>query len=407
MRKTVSAIAIVALLLTGCGGGTADSGEPLKIGVINPYSGDFALYGEDVTRGYELAIDEANANGGVNGRKLTLLRGDAMTPDQAISEATRLATNENVDVFTGTYISSVSAAASDVAARNDKLYWETNALSNDLTERGLENFLRVGPRAADFAEVSVAGVKAVANELGKDLSSLRVYIEHEDSVYGTSVATQQDELLRKAGVKVVGVNEHAAAATDVTDSVRRAKNANPDIWLVTGYVADTNLLLRTAQTQGFEPSATMLTGTGDTQETVEAVGADQLAGTLVTAYPGPDIDPSYGPGATKFLDAYRERYNSDPRAPQAMTGYVGMQVLIEALREAGDTTPAAARKAAMEFDKEPGALATGYGVKFDESGQNTRAKPVIIQWRNDGKKMTVFPAVAAGGNEIEGIGGSR
>src|SRR5690606_29729426 len=96
----LTAVALVAAV--GCGGnGEADSNssEPLKIGVIGPLSGPLARGGEDHLRGYQLAVDEVNEKGGVNGRKVELVPGDAVTPDQGITEARRLATQENVEVF--------------------------------------------------------------------------------------------------------------------------------------------------------------------------------------------------------------------------------------------------------------------------------------------------------------------
>ena len=62
---------------------------------------------------------------------------------------------------------------------------------------------------------------------------------------------------------------------------------------------------------------------------------------------------------------------------------------------------AAVREAVMSMDEPEGTLPTGYGVKFDEKGQNTRAKPVVVQWRAGGEKVTVFPEAAAGGESIE------
>ena len=79
--------------------------DPIKIGAINPYSGPMALYGTEVTHGYELAVDEANAAGGLNGRKIEMVRGDAVTPQQGISTVEQLVTKDKVDMFIGTYIS--------------------------------------------------------------------------------------------------------------------------------------------------------------------------------------------------------------------------------------------------------------------------------------------------------------
>src|SRR5579859_7952090 len=137
-----SARLLVAAVATTVGAGAVAAQEPIRIGAINPYSGPVALYGDEVSRGYQLAIDEANAKGGVLGRKLELLRGDASNPQQGIAAVEKLANQDKTDFFTGTYISAVSNAASDAALRYSKIYWDTNALAAELTERGLPNFIR-------------------------------------------------------------------------------------------------------------------------------------------------------------------------------------------------------------------------------------------------------------------------
>ncbi len=205
-----------------------------------------------LARGYQLAIDEANAKGGVIGRKLELLRGDAGNPQQGIAAVEKLAADK-VDVFVGTYISAVSNAASDAALRYSKIYWDTNALASDLTPRGLPNFIRSGPYASSFAQVSANAAKDLLGPaIGKPIKGLKVWIESEDSIYGTSIAKQQKELLEKEGATVVGVGAHNFRAADLTDSVLRAKGAAPDIWINTGYVPDGNLLLRTMREQGVQ-----------------------------------------------------------------------------------------------------------------------------------------------------------
>ena len=369
-------------------------GEPIRIGAINPYSGPVALYGDEVSRGYQLAIDEANQKGGVLGRKIELLRGDASNPQQGIAAVEKLVA-EKVDIFVGTYISAVSSAASDAAARYSKIYWDTNALAADLTARGLPNFIRSGPYASSFAQISVNAVKdLLAPALGKPAKGLKVWIESEDSIYGTSIAKQQKELLDKDGVAVVGVGAHNFRAIDLTDSVLRAKGAAPDVWVNTGYVPDGNLLLRTMRDQGFKPQAILLVGTGDTFETFDALGAEYLEGITVVGYPRPDQTEAYGPGAAAYLAAYKKKYQRDPIAPQSMTAYVGVQMLFEAVAAAGSTAMEKVRAAAAKMDKPAKSYATGFGVKFDAQFQNTRAFPTVVQWQS-GKIVTVFPKEAA------------
>ncbi len=380
-----------------CGGGGSSSSSnqpPLKIGVIDPFSGASAIYGEELYRGNSIAVDEVNAKGGVNGRKVQLLKGDAVTADQGIQEVTRLATQENVDAFTGTYLSGVSQTASETAARYKKVYWDTNAIAAGLTERGLSNFIRSGPYAGSFASVSVDTVSGlITPQLGKPAAQTKIWLEHEDSIYGTTIAATQKDGLTGKGYQIVGNSGHPASATDLTDSVLRAQRAAPDVVIFTGYVPDVNLFLRTARDHSFSP-VILLVGTGDTAETLQALGAQGLEGKLVVSYPRPDINPAYGPGAAQYLSTYRKKFNAEPVAPQGMAAYVGMKMMLEAITKAGSTDVSKVKSAAKSIDKPISSYATGFGEKFDDKMQNTRAFPVTIQWQS-GKQITVFPEKAA------------
>jgi len=387
-RLTIAAFVICASVSLVC------ASETLRIGAINPYSGPLALYGDEVARGYEIAIDEANAKGGVVGRKIELVRGDASSPPQGIAAVEKMA-GQDVEVFVGTYISAVSNAASDAALRYSRVYWDTNALAGDLTERGLPNFIRSGPYANSFAEISATATRdLLAPALEKDIKSTKVWIEHEDSIFGTSIAELQKQLLEKMGAQVVGIGAHNYRAIDLTDSILRAKAAGPDVWIETGYVPDGSLLLRTMRDQGFKPAAIMMVATGDTYETFDALGSDFLQGITVVGYPRADQTEVYGPGSAAYLAAYKTKYNREPIAPQSMTAFVGMQMLLEAIAGAGGTDMEKLRATAAKMDKPSSSYATGFGVKFDEKFQNTRAFPTVVQWQA-GKVVTVFPKSAA------------
>jgi branched-chain amino acid transport system substrate-binding protein len=373
----------------------ADAADDLKIGAVNPSSGGLALYGDEVTRGYELAADWVNGKGGVLGRKVTILRGNASTPQEGIAVVEQFVSSDKADALIGTYISAVANAASDAALNYNKLYWDTNALAQELTERGLPNYIRSGPSANYFAARSAEVVtKLVASNLGKAPKDLKVWIEHEDSIYGTSIAKEQEHILKAEGVQIVGNGAHSFKAIDLTDSILRAKNAAPDVWINTGYIPDTNLLLRTARDQGFKPGAMITVGTGDTYETLDALGKDSLEGVLVVSYPRYDMNPKYGPGTEDYLKAYRAKFGKDPIAPQSMAAFVGAKILFKAIQAAGSTDIDQVRAAASKMDEPTMTYETGFGVKFDDKMQNTRALPVAAQWQG-GKMVTVFPLEAA------------
>lgn len=387
-------VASATLALASAVSASANAAAPIRIGALNPYSGPMALYGTEVTRGYELAVDKVNAEGGINGRKIELLRGDVSTPQQGITTVEQMVTKDHVDVFVGTYLSAVSLTASDAAQRYNKLYWETNAVAQNLTQRGLPNFIRSGPNAEGFATTSSDVVRdLVAPGLKKNIRGLKVWIEHEDSAYGTSVADEQKRILESFGANVVGMAGHPASAIDLNDSVLRAKKADPDVVIQTGYVSDTNLLLRTMRDQGFKPGAIVLVGTGDTPETLQALGAKYLDGIVVVGYPRSDIAESYGPGAKQYVDAYRTKFHSDPIAPQGMAAYSGMLILTDVLKAAGSVDPAKVRAVAAKFVKPEHSFPSGFGVKFDKNFQNLRAQFTGSQWQG-GRLVTVYPKEA-------------
>lgn len=392
LNKMARAVMLAGAVLAG----NVWAAEPLKIGAINPYSGGMGLYGTELTRGFELAVDRANAAGGVLGRQIELVRGDASNPQQAIAAVEQLVNKDKVDLFIGSYTSGISNAASDAALQYNRLYLETTALAPDLTNRGLPNYIRTGPDGVNFTVGATNTIKnLVTPNLKKELKDLKVWIEHEDGIYGTSLSQSLKRLLEADKVQVVGVGAHSAATVDVTDSIMRAKRAIPDVYVQIGYVTDGNLLLRTARDQGFKPGAMVWVGVGDTPETLNALGAASIEGLLVVCYPRTDINEAFGPGATNYLAAYRAKYKSDPIAPQSMNGYVGMQMLIEGVKAAGGTDYEKIRAAFAKMDKPLGSYTTGYGAKFDAKFQNQAAFPVTAQWQA-GKLVTVYPTRAMG-----------
>lgn len=395
-RRQMGGLAAGAAIAAS-GRGAFAQGGPIKIGAINPYSGAMAQYGDEVTRCFELGAEWINSQGGVLGRQVQIVRGNATSAQEGIAAVEQLVGREKVDMLCGTYVSAISNAASEAALNYNKLYWETNALARDLTDRGLPNFARCGPSSNEFAARSVEGaIKLVAERLKKQPKDLKIFIEHEDSAYGTSIIKEQERLLKEAGIPFSS-GSHSARAIDVTDSVLRAKNTTPDLWMTIGYVVDTNLLLRAARDQGFKPPAIMLLGVGDTKETLDALGKEFLEGILLVSYARPDVNEKYGPNASAFLKLYRDKVGREPIAPQGMNAFVGMKILFEAIKSANSLDYEKILKAAAAMDKPMGTYETGYGVKFDAKMQNTRALPLIAQWQ-DGMVKAVYPsdAVSAG-----------
>ncbi len=235
-RRGLAGIAAATVASLALCSAPASAQGVLKIGAVNPYSGPMALHGDELIRGFELAVARANASGGVFGRQVQIVRGSATNPQEGIAAVEQLVGRDKVEMLVGTYVTAISNAASEAALSNGKLYSETNALARDLTDRGLPDFARSGPASDAFAQRSVEGtVKLVADRLGKAPGDIKVWLEHEDSAFGTSIVREQQRLLEEAGVTHVGIGAHSARALNLSDSILRARNLGPDLWLSTAY----------------------------------------------------------------------------------------------------------------------------------------------------------------------------
>jgi len=373
----------------------AQSG-PIKIGALYPFSGGLALLGDESFRGLEIATEERNAAGGVKGRKLQIVRGDAVDPNQAVGEARRLTSVERVTCVFGTYSSSLCLAASQVTELAQVPYFEMGAISDPITERGFKYIFRTNPTAASFARAMVDAVRdAVAPAFKTEPKSLKLGIIHEDSLYGQTVAGYQKKRIQEIGLNLVETLPYSAKSVDLTPVVLRLKSAGVDVVLQTSYQNDTVLFFRQMREQGYKPKAAIGAGGGySLRDTMQAIGAENMEGALDVDFTQFNTNPEAAPGMPDFLKKYQAKYGSAPRSGHSLCNYMGAHVFFDAMEAAKDLSAAALRTAVLAVDKPVGSTATGWGVKFNEAGQNERADPFLMQWQG-GELVTVFPQKAA------------
>lgn len=368
----------------------------VTFGALYPFSGQLALLGEESARGLELAVDEMNAAGGVQGEQIVLERGDAVDNNQAIGEVRRLISREGVRAIFGTYSSSRSIAASQVAELSGIPYFELGAVADEVTGRGLEYLFRVNPTAEDMADTIINMiVDKVAPENGVEAADLKIGIIHEDSSYGSSVSGHQERFAEEAGLNVVTTQAYPASTVDMSSIVLDLQQREVDIVLQTSYHNDSILFLQQANEADFKPMAIVGGGGGySMQPTADAVGHDIIDGVLNTDFTQYIVNKDFTPGIDDFLTVYEEKYDSEPRSGHSLTNYVGAMAILQALDEAADFEPATIIEAVSAVDIPEGTTAAGYGVKFGENNQNERARMMGLQWQ-DGKLVTVYPDDAA------------
>jgi branched-chain amino acid transport system substrate-binding protein len=369
---------------------------PIKIGALFPFSGGLALLGDESFRGLEIAVEERNAAGGIKGRTLQMIRGDAIDPNQAVGEARRLTSMEKVTAVFGTYSSSLCLAATQVTELAQIPYFEMGAISDPITERGFKYVFRTNPTARSFANTMVDAVRdAVAPAFKVEPKVLKVAIIHEDSLYGQTVAGYQKKRMQELGLTLVETLPYSAKSVDLTPVILRLKSAAVDVVLQTSYQNDTVLFFRQMTEQGFKPKAAIGAGGGySLRDTLQAVGAANMEGALNVDFTQFRTNAEAAPGIEAFLKKYQAKYGTAPRSGHSLANYMGANVFLDAMAAAKDLTSASLRAAVLAVDKPMGSTATGWGAKFNEAGQNERVDPFLMQWQS-GELVTVFPAKAA------------
>ncbi len=389
-RPILGAIAAAALPAPALAQPAAET----RFGALFPLSGNLALLGDESFRGLELAVEERNAAGGVLGRPARLIKADAVDPTQAISETRRLM-GERVAAVFGTYSTSLAFAASQVAELQGLPYFELGAIGDPITERGFRYVFRTCPRASDFAAVTVGAIADVlAPLLGEDPRALRIAILHEDGLSGQTVAGFQEAQLRQRGLNQVEKLGYAARNVELSSAVQRLRGVQADILLHTGYQSDIVLLFRGMQDAQWRPRMVIGAGAGySLTDTARAVGPafEGVMNVDVTQY---QVNERHAPGVGQFVDLYRRKYGAEPRSGHSLANYFGARVCLDAVQRAGSADKDRIRTSVLATDIAEGTTPTGWGVRFDERGQNTRCRPHLLQWQG-GRQVTIAPAEAA------------
>ena len=338
--------------------------------------------------------------GGVMGRKLVLVIGDAPDPTAAASEATRLATREGVKIITGTFSSILCGAASEAAARQNVIYWETSCVDPRFTRRGLKNVFRTEIDGIGFGWYNVEFIaKYLAPRLGKKPSELRIAYIAEDSSYGQGVTEAARERAKKEfGMQEVALEYYTFTTNDLTPVILKLKNANPDVLHHIARDQDAILFWRQAREQNFEVKAVVHAGaTGYGNPGFGKALGNDANGPFALSEPGPGfLIDKLSPDGQKIEHAFREalkaKTGSDVPAGGHQLAAGGLWLLKVALDAAKTDELDKFRAAVLKMDLAVGSLMNGWGVKFDESGQNSneRVQHYMLQWQN-GQLVSVWP----------------
>ena len=337
-------------LLAGCGqddkdGASGSKGsDEIKIGVNLELSGAVASYGTSEADGIQLAVDEINEDGGIDGKKIKLVKVDNKSDAaEATNAAIKLITQEKVVAIIGAATSGATVAQAQIANDNKTPLISPSGTSPTVTvnEKGEVNEFVFRTSFIDPFQGTVAANFA-ANDLG--VKNVAIYSDNS-SDYSKGLAESFKKDFEAAGGKVVAEESYIAKDSDFRSTLTRIKSAKPEFIFIPGYYEEVGLIVKQAREMGIDVPLMGADG-WDSPILMDLAGADALNNTFTTNHYSSD-DPD---GAVKsFNDKFNEEYSKSPDAFNAL-GYDTVYLLKDAIERAGSVDSTKIKDALAETD---------------------------------------------------------
>ena len=322
------------LWLAAAGAGAVCFGSPvfaqdtIKIGELNSYKSQPAFL-DPYKKGWEMAVEEINAKGGVLGKKLEVIsRDDGANPGDAVRVADELITREGVHILAGTFLSHIGLAVTEFAGKKKVFFLAAEPLTDKITwQNGNKYTFRL--RSSTYMQVAMMLPDALA---AKKKRWALVYPNFE---YGQSAAANFKQLMKAKQPDVEFVTEQAPplGKVDAGAVVQAIDDAKPDAIFNVLFGADLAKFVREGNTRGVfknRPIVSLLSGE---PEYLDPLKDEAPVGWIVTGYPWDKVNT---PEHKAFVDAYQKKYHDYPRLG-SVVGYVTIQSLAAGIKKAGST----------------------------------------------------------------------
>jgi branched-chain amino acid transport system substrate-binding protein len=327
MKRQMFLLALAATV-AGVIAAPASAQQTIKIGELNSYKSQPAFL-DPYKKGWEMAVEEINAKGGINGKKLEVIsRDDGANPGEAVRAAEELVTREGVVALAGTFLSHVGLAVTNFAGQKKVFFLAAEPLTDKVTwQEGNRYTFRL--RASTWEQTAMLMPGAVA---AKKKKWALVYPNFE---YGQSAAAAFKELIKKQQPDVEFVTEQATPLGKIeAGAVAQAiDDAKPDAIFNVEFGPDLTKFVREGNTRGIFKNRFVVSLLSGEPEYLDPLKDEVPEGWLVTGYPWNKIDT---PAHKAFVAAYQKKYNDYPRLG-SVVGYVTMTSLAAGIAKANST----------------------------------------------------------------------
>ena len=383
MKKYFRFVLLLTLALSLVVPATPFCQDSIKVGIILPGTGEKAKFGEIEKKSFEMALEEINAAGGINGKKLEFLyEDDTGRPDVARSAAEKLITKDKVVMLGGGYGSSETFAIAGVAQQNRIPFLVNTGSDNKITEMKWDYVFRLNQPVSDYP-------KALESFMADVVKPQSVAILYENTNFGSSGSKEFQQSCDKVKLKVVMNEGYQSGGVDFKPLLVKVKQANPDVIYMISYLMDASLLMKQSMELKLTPKIFVGGGAGFTLPEF-GENAGKAANMVYSATLWYQTLPY--PGAREYYDKFVQRYKMDTEYHGA-EGYSSAYVIADALKRAKSLTPDDVRESLSKTD-----MMTIFGpvkfVEYEKMKNQNQLPTYLVQWI-DGKLELVWPKEVA------------
>ena len=370
----LSIFCIVGLMISG-----VSAADTVKVGIVLPLTGPQAKFGEIEKKSFDMALEEINAAGGINGKKLELvMEDDTGRPEVGRSVVEKLITKDKVVMLGGGYSSSVTFAVAGVCQQNKMPFLVNTGAADKITTSGWDYIFRLNPPVSHYAD-------AITTLLAEKVKPKTVAILHENSLFGTKGAQSFEETCEKAGYKVLLKEGYEHGGIDFKPVLIQIKQLNPDIVYMVSYIMDASLLMKQAKELKLTPKMFIGGAAGFTLPEF-AKNSGVASENVISATLWHEVLPF--PGAMDYYNKFVAKFNK-PTEYHGAEAYAACYVIADVLKRAKSFEAADIKQALSETD-----MMTVFGpVKFTNWGEMKNqniAATYVVQWI-DGKLELIWP----------------
>lgn len=371
MKKSCLAIFILALGLGIMLAGPAAAADPIKIGILGPFSGSLAHNAGEMKKGMELALDQINGAGGIGGQPLEIVYGDSSCkPANGVAAVKKLLTRNNVLVVGGGYCSSVNIATSAICDQEKTPVVVAIAISPTITERGLKYVFRTSPNSPMF-------LQGINNWLADVKKPKTAAFFMENSDYGRDGQEIWEAQCKKIGTKVLDSFYFEIGGTDFTTQISKLKELKPDVVFNIASTTEAALIQKQAKELDF---VTQWIGVGG--QFTEAYF--KMTGPISEYAMGASLEPTKAmkdPETAAFVNAYQKKYPGSRPGIFSSQGYDNLMVIADAIKRAGKLSGDLAKDRTMVRDalKSTDVKLSQGRIKFGPDGQVNTLLPSVVQ----------------------------